>query len=79
MGIIQQIYAEFINQVPNAELLLLFQLVAVGMSVMSTLGISIGAIFDAKAEVIEMEKLMVERRRNEEARGQKLLELETTR
>jgi hypothetical protein len=55
MGIFQQIIAEFLNQVPNAGLLLLFPIVALLMSLITTAGITMGAMFDAKAEAIERE------------------------
>ena len=73
MGILQQIIAEFINQVPNAGLLFLFPIVAVLMSLITTAGITMGAMFDAKAEAIEREKSILEKMKKEEDKKLKLL------
>jgi hypothetical protein len=74
MEILQQIVAAFFNQVPNAELLFLFPIVAVMMSVISTGGVAVGALFDARAEALDREKSMREKMRREEANKLKLLE-----
>jgi hypothetical protein len=74
MEILQQIISAFLNQVPNAELLLLFPVVAVMMSVISTGGVAVGALFDARAEALDREKSMREKMRREEVDKLKLLE-----
>lgn len=73
MGTVQQIAVEFSNQVPNAGLLFLFPVVAIVMGFISTAGITIGALIDAKMDALDREKYMLEKMRREEARKMKLL------